>query len=141
MGVESDTMKVDPSIYEIAGEWALYVRALAMGESQEDTNPTGPNEGGRARGLLQIHPANFIDHYTVTNKHFPASVTDTWEQADIKCCASFLDTYIPSIGLDKTIVAWNKGLNAVMHEGEWNQEYLDRFTENLNKLRGIKNGG
>jgi hypothetical protein len=118
--------------YEIAGPWALHVRALAMGESAEIATLFG--DGGCAFGVLQQHPSFFSEWYGVGA--FPASASDSWVTAQIKAASAFLDRYVPTRGLDLTIQAYQAGATAVFIDGKRNQEYLDRWTENFNKLKG-----
>ena len=51
--------------YSLAKHWAKYVHALAIIQSGEDEFK--PGDGGRAFGLLQMHPARYNDEvrYTV----------------------------------------------------------------------------
>jgi hypothetical protein len=120
--------------YDAAGKWAMQVRALAMGESNESPYMFG--DGGCAFGLLQQHPSFFIEYYDTDA--FPASVTDTWWQAQIKAAAAFLETWESKLGLDLAVQSYNQGVVAVTKNGVRAPEYLARFTANFNKLKGQK---
>lgn len=115
--------------YSPAGGWALHVRALAIIESNEDVGQLG--DGGQAFCLLQQHPAFFVQWYSPF-----ADVADTIWAAQIKAAAAFLAHYVPTIGIDLTIQAYNLGVAAVMERGKRNQDYLDRWTAARNKLLG-----
>jgi hypothetical protein len=99
--------------YSPAGKWALHVRAHAMIESQEDPNAIG--DDGQARGLLQLHPANFQIWYGRALA-FPSNTTDTWIEADLKTCASFYDVHnrMPGVSIPMIVQAWRLGISAVM---------------------------
>jgi hypothetical protein len=120
--------------YLIAGVWALHVQALAMNESSGSPN-VGYSDGGQARGLLGQHPAFHHDWYGQYPELFPVSDADTWWEADIKAAASFLTHYIPAIGLDLTIQAYQAGVNAVRN-GARNPKYLADWDAAFNKLKG-----
>ena len=117
--------------YELAGEYADVVRALAIVESGEQPNAVGDN--GQARGLLQLHPSQFRQYYGASAT-FLADVHDTWVEADIKCCAAYLDKW-NNISLDLRVQGWNLGINAVV-EGKRNPEYLAKVDAALNRIRG-----
>jgi hypothetical protein len=125
--------------YSIAGAWADHVHALAMVET--GGNPDAPDgDGGRAKGLLQIHPADFVQ-YCGRCKLFPLLVGYDWTQAQIICCASYLEIEVPQFeelsprnGLDLAIQGWNKGVAAI-RSGIRNQTYLDKWTDFFQKIR------
>lgn len=115
--------------YSIAGEYAQWIHALAIIESNE--NPLQVGDGGQAMGILQMHPATFRDYY-------PPALTDTWTQAQIRACAFFFAKYEY---LDRTpqspdlrVQAWNLGVHGIL-SGARNAEYLARFTQALTKVR------
>lgn len=114
--------------YRGSGEWALHVRALAIIESGEDIGKFG--DGYQAANLLQQHPDFFIEWYSKV-----VNTTDTWDHAQIKAAAAFLDHYIPLLGLDLSIEAYNLGVKAV-ESGERNADYLNRWSVAFQKLRG-----
>lgn len=131
--------------YTIAEEYADCVHALALTEhwGHELTQnciygqcPFGDNDGGQAFGLLQMHSATFKQYYGCCVRFAP-SVTDTWAEAQIKACAGFLHLYYRD-SMDLRIQAWNKGIHAVVDLGLRNPDYLAKYTEALNKVRGIK---
>ena len=117
--------------YYLAGEYADYVRALAIIESNEDEAKIG--DGGQARGLLQQHPAHFKDYYG-RSKNFPARTNHTWIEAEIVTCASFLDMELTTFSLALVIQAHNLGVQAVL-DGKRNPIYLQRFDNALNRVR------
>jgi len=125
---EGQTAMID---YSPAQNYADIVRALAIVESQEQPNAVGDN--GQARGLLQIHPAQFRQYYGASAT-FLADIHDTWIEADIKCCAAYLDKW-DNISLDLRIMGWNLGINAVV-EGKRNPEYLAKFDAAYNQVKG-----
>jgi hypothetical protein len=120
--------------YSPAKQWARYVRAQAIIESNED--PHAPDgDGGQARGLLQIHPADFQTWYGRT-KAFPANTTDTIVQADIKTCASFYEFhYGPTITVQMIAQAWRLGMTAVL-TGVRDAEYLARWQAAFDSIGG-----
>lgn len=119
--------------YSIAANWADVVHAIAIIESNE--NPAQTGDGGRAFGVMQQHPAFFQEYYGRC-KDFPASVTDTWVEAQIKAAASFFELW-EHLGLDLCVMAYNLGINAVMN-GARNPGYLARFSDALNRVRAKK---
>lgn len=116
-----------PIDYSSAGPWTEHVRALAVIESGEDIGKIG--DGGRAFGLLQQHPAFFVEWYKKPD------VTDTWWNAQIKAAAAFLGYFYLSMGLDQTIQAYNLGVTAVQ-SGERNPEYLRKWSDAYQRIRG-----
>jgi hypothetical protein len=110
--------------YELAGQYAKFVHAIFIIESQE--NPAAVGDGGRALGLGQMHPAFFCQYY------FP-KVGDTWEMAWVRTAGAFFDRWYAHLGLDKAVMGYNLGISAVQN-GQTNQDYLDRFKEALAKL-------
>lgn len=124
---------IDPEDYKLAGEWFLQVRAIFIGESSE--YPVALGDGGRAYGPGQHHPTFFAEYYGRSPK-FPQSVTHTWTQAFIVATASFFELHVPIIGLDLTVQAYQAGVSAVLNDGVRNEAYLQRFSDNLNRIRG-----
>lgn len=118
--------------YSAARDWAAHVQALAMVESGGSPN-VGYSDGGRARGLLGQHPCFFQEYYG--NPAFPASVTDTWWEADIKAAAAFLEHWVPILQLDLAIQAFNLGVSAVK-DGERNVDYLAKWAGFFQRIRG-----
>ena len=116
--------------YTIAGRWAEHVHAFAIIESNETDNQIG--DGGRAFGILQQHPAFVLQWYR------DIDVTDTWVTAQIKAARNFLDHYVSIFGLDLTVMAYNLGVSAI-GRGERNQDYLNRWTEAFNRVKGAQN--
>lgn len=122
--------------YSLAQTYAEYVRALAIIESGENPNLIGDN--GRAWGLLQQHPAFFVEYYGRA-KGFPASPNHTWIEAQIVAAASFFAIELSHLPLDLAVQAYNLGMEAVLR-GERAPDYLRRFTDALNRIRGEKKG-
>jgi len=125
--------------YSPAVEFAREVRAFAMVESDEDEARIG--DGGRSFGLLQMHPATFKRFYG-SQMRFAATVSDTWTQAQIKACAAYLAvrgwrTASPE-ERDLIVQAWNLGERAVFVEGRRNPEYLARWRDAYQQLKGDK---
>jgi hypothetical protein len=120
--------------YALAKPYEDIVHALAIIESGE--NPSISGDGGQAWGLLQMHPSRFKECYGCAAEYLPA-VDDTWIDAQIKACAAFLDLW-SNTPLDLRIVAWRLGVHAVMDEGKRDPQYLQRFNDALNKVKGIK---
>ncbi len=81
----------------------------------------------------QQHPAWFKDYYG-KSKRFPASVGDTWTEAQIKAIASYYDVW-ESIPRDLLIQAYRLGLDAVLKEGKRDPIRLAKIYEALNKIR------
>jgi len=119
--------------YSSAGRWAQVVRALAMGESNEDVGLMG--DGGRAFGILQQHSAFFVEWYGRYPQIYPIDVADTVWVAQIKAAASFLEHYVPAMGLDLAVESYNQGVEAI-RSGKRVPDYLARFNVNLNKVKG-----
>lgn len=119
--------------YALAGRFAEQVRALAIVESGEQSVISG--DSGRAFGILQMHPATFADYYG-RSKDFPKAVTDTWTEAQIKACASFLSMW-NHLGIDLVIQSWNQGVSAVIG-GVRVPEYLAKYDAAMNKIRAGK---
>lgn len=120
--------------YALADRYANYVHALAITETNECPTMTG--DGGRAFGILQQHPAFFAEYYRPIGE-FKAEVSDTWIDAEIKACACFWSMW-EHRGVDLVVQAYNQGITAVMVDGVRAPEYLAKFTEALNKVRGTK---
>ena len=113
-----------PVDYSAAGAYHREVRAFSIIESSEQLWAVG--DGGQAFGLVQIHPATFIDYYRDV-----ADVADTWPVASIKACAWFLGFYNfktakPDMQ-DLVVQAWNLGRHAVFLDGRRNLEYLSKW--------------
>lgn len=130
--------------YSLAGEWALQVHALALtehfGHTIDDNCAAGAcvhgdNDGGRAVGLLQCHYPYMRTWYEGMGL-FAAAVSDTVPDAQIKATASFLNHNVPLYGLDLAIQCQNKGVRAVMVNGQRNPDYLAKFSSALNQLKG-----
>ncbi|MBV8359365.1 MAG: hypothetical protein JO189_15730 [Deltaproteobacteria bacterium] len=126
--------------YSAAGEFAEAVQAFAMIESGESERATG--DGGRAFGLLQMHPATFARFYTAprsaASPRFGPDVSDTWSEAQIKACARFLEIHdflrASEEARDLVIQAWNLGEHAVFYQMKRNPTYLRRWKEAYAKL-------
>jgi hypothetical protein len=118
--------------YSAAGEWAHHVRALAMVESNEDETAIG--DGGRAFGLLQMHPGRFLDE-SHTTKQFRVTPGDTWTLAQIKAAASYFEVMRP-VAIELTVIAWNLGRAAVFLDGERNEPYFAKWKEHYEALSG-----
>jgi hypothetical protein len=116
------TMKID---YNVAGKWANHVRALAIIESQEDDEAIG--DGGRAFGLLQMHPARFVEEVGTFPK-FPLREDDDWTTAQIKAAACYFER-MQHQELQKVVEAWNLGTVAVFAHGLRNRPYFNRWEE------------
>ena len=120
--------------YSIAGHWADAVHAIAIIESGETPTPIG--DGGRAFGLLQTHPALFAEYYGRLPHLFSPSPSDTWPEAEIKCCATFFEVNTAAGMLfDLIVQAWNEGVQAIL-DGQRNETYLARFTTAYQRVRG-----
>lgn len=121
---------VDPSIYKVAGEFADYVRAHAIVESNEQVVVV--SDGGQAWGLLQMHPG-FVEEYI----HFAnIATTDTWAEAEVKICAAYYRIrLLPNTVLDLVVQAYNLGWKAVMVDGKRNSDYLRRWSEAYQRIR------
>lgn len=131
-------MKVNPGIYKLAGEYAPYVRAFAIHESREDQYVVG--DGGRAFGLLQMHPATFVRYYYAAKDRWAPHVDDTWTVAFIKACCAFLEAHnflnLREVERGLVVQAWNRGEAAIYLEGKRAPEYLDAWDRALNQVRG-----
>jgi hypothetical protein len=130
--------------YSTAHEFADAVRALAITESAE--NPYREGDGGRAFGLLQMHPSTFIRYYRshgplTSLARFNPGTGDTWTEGQIKACATylFLRGYDRETQEERDLIvqAWNLGEHAVFEERQRNPEYLARFVAALDRIRGI----
>lgn len=115
--------------YQVAGEFADHVHALALIESNE--NPAAIGDDGRAFGILQTHP-DFYDDWCC------AQIGDDWPTAQIRAVGRFLASYEPIIGLDLAVQAFHLGVDAVRRQGKRDAQYLVRFSEALQKIRGTK---
>jgi hypothetical protein len=119
--------------YRAAAYYADHVRAFAIIESTEDETATG--DGGRALGLLQMHPATFMRYYRPV-----ASTTDTWTQAFIKACASYLSLHAFRAATpdqqDLIVQAWKLGEGAVFSLGERDPAYVSRWKAAYQKITG-----
>ena len=122
--------------YSAAGEFIQEVRAFAMIESAE--NPHQVGDGGRAYGLLQMHPATFKRYYGCQSR-WAASVSDTWSRAFIKACAAFLNAHNWRAADEATrhliVQAWNLGEAGVFIDGQRNPDYLTRWLEAYEKTQ------
>jgi hypothetical protein len=132
-------LKID---YFSAQELADEVRAFAMIESGEREHQLG--DGGRAFGLLQMHPATFRRYYGMQMRFAP-HVADTWTKAYIKACAAFLSMRgwrnASQAERDLIVQAWNLGEKAVFAEGRRNPEYLTRWLEAYDKVKKVLSPG
>lgn len=132
--------------YSLAQHWAQTVEALAMtehayhiiGEACLWRCPFGSNDGGRAFGLLQFHPATFAEWYE-RNLVSPPSPAHTWTEAQIVAMANFLEERAGVMGLplDRVIQENNVGITAYTN-GQRNANYLSTWTQALNRIRGRK---
>jgi hypothetical protein len=123
--------------YSIAVEFADAVRAFAIVESNE--NPAQIGDGGQSFGILQMHPATFKRYYGCQTR-FAQNLSDTWTQAQIKCCAAFLlalawTTSGPA-QRDLIVQAWNLGEAGVFIDGRRNPEYLARWQSAYAQVTG-----
>lgn len=120
--------------YGLAEEYADEVRALFMGESEErEWPPLG--DGGRAFGPGQMHPAFFAENYGRAHR-FPRAVGDTLADAQVKAAAAYLDFNSAMLGsLDAAVQAYQEGVQDYIN-GARNPEYLQRFRNNLARIRG-----
>lgn len=119
---------VDPSIYRLAEEFADYVRAHAIIESNEIVVAVG--DAGQAWGLLQMHPAFILDY----GKFAGISVHDTWAEAEVRICAAFYRLQ-PGKAIDLLVQAYNLGVKAVFDDGQRNPTYLQRWGEAYQRIR------
>jgi hypothetical protein len=119
--------------YSAARQWQKHVRALAMVESGE--NETAIGDGGRAFGLLQIHPSRFQTEARRSGP-FEITVNDTWTNAQIKACAAYFDRMLHA-ELELVVMAWNLGTEAVFGDGEraetYYKDWLGYFTSVLTR--------
>lgn len=127
-------MKVDPNDYKYAGRWENHVRALSMGDEDpsQDAEPSGHNDGGRAFGLLQEHPAFFSRYYGKCG--FAADVKDTWTIAMIKAAAAFFQTWEQAYPLELVVQAFNQGSHAVFVDHTTAPEYLAKWKSQFDRL-------
>jgi len=109
--------------YSVAGKWARHVRALAIIESNE--NPEAMGDGGRAFGLLQMHPARFLEeaHH---GGLLAIGVADTWATAQIRAAAAYFERMADK-PVALVVQAWNLGVHAVFDHGENNSPYYERW--------------
>jgi hypothetical protein len=105
--------------YSKAGPWAQHVRALAIVESGENEHKLG--DGGRAYGLLQMHPGRFNEESQL-RREFALTPADTWTSAQIKAAASYFEDMKGS-PLELTVMAWNLGRAGVFLDGRRNPDY------------------
>jgi hypothetical protein len=114
--------------YGAAADFGHEVRAFAIIESGEGENQLG--DAGQSFGLLQMHPATFRRFYG-SQMRFAPHPGDTWTQAQIKACASFLSVrgWHTATESERELIvqAWNLGEHAVYVEGRRNSEYLARW--------------
>lgn len=129
--------------WSIAGAWSLQVRAIAMIESSQDPDsksdfldPQNPLTN-QARGLFSWHPAAFAEAYGCCAHMYQPANNDSWVMADIKALAGYLELWVASRAqtVEHTLMCFHLGRRAVMQEGKWDQGYLERYDESLNKLR------
>ena len=121
--------------YALALEYADIVHAFVLTENN-GVEPILMNEmgdAGQAIGIVQFHPADFAVYYG-RSLRFPRSVKHTWAEAEIVACASFWDTE-QWLDVDLRVQAWNLGVQGVK-DGERNPDYLQRWTMNMNRIRG-----
>jgi hypothetical protein len=114
--------------YSPAREFADEVRAFAMVETNENEHAVG--DGGRAAGILQMHPASFAQ-FAIAHTKFSVHVSDTSTTAQIKACAAFLleQDWRTASREERDLItqAWNLGVHGVFGEGKRNSGYLDRW--------------
>lgn len=120
--------------YHLAGVWQHAVRAIFIIESDE--NPQAVGDGGRAYGLGQMHPC-FMQEYYRESGDYPASVSDTWVEAQVKTAATFFAVW-EHMGLDWIVRAYNQGAGAIMRQEPAamaaSDGYLARFDEAHNRI-------
>ena len=126
-------MPNDPPNYELAGEFAEVVHALALVESTGYPN-IGYSDGGQAFGILGQHPSFFVEWYG--RGSFSQSTKDEWWNASIKAAASFFEHY-DYMDRDLVIMAYNAGMGAIL-EGERDDGYLAKYNTALQKVRALK---
>jgi hypothetical protein len=135
---EDGINSVVPINYSAAAELADEVRAFAIIESGEDEYRIG--DMGDAFGLLQMHPATFKRYYGAQVR-FAANNLDTWTEAQIKACASFLLSHAwrsaSQSERDLIVQAWNLGEAGVFIERKRNPEYLARWLEAYDRVKGM----
>jgi len=119
-----------PIDYSVAGKWANHVRALAQIESGEDQLVHG--DAGRAFGLLQMHPARFLEE-AHRGGDFVIGVGDTWAQAQIKACAAYFDR-LQLAPMPLIVQAWRLGCHAVFDEGARDATYYARWLIHFDRL-------
>ena len=127
---DAATLKASAIDYSAAHDLAYEVRAFAIIESREKEHQVG--ESGRTYGLLHMHPATF-KHYYGAQMRFAPHVNDTWTEAQIKACAAFLAAQSER---DLISQAWNLSEAAVFLEHRRNPEYLERWRDVYDKVRG-----
>jgi hypothetical protein len=114
--------------YSPALEFADLVRAFAIIESGESDTKIG--DGGQSFGILQMHPATFKRYYGCQSR-FGQTLSDTWTEAQIKCCAAFLQVHewgrATPAQRDLIVQAWNLGEAGVFIDGRRNPQYLARW--------------
>lgn len=124
--------------YSAAGLWKDVVLALVLTENGgvEPTHINVIGDGGRAIGILQQHPAFFQEYYG-RSISFPASPTDTWDRAQIKAAASFLQRW-HTLGKDLLIQGYNQGINGVtrIKDPARAPDYLARFNQYFAQIDG-----
>jgi hypothetical protein len=127
-------MKVNPIDYVAAGRWQNHVRALSVANEDPDQviDPQGNNDGGRAFGLLQEHPAFFRQYYGAGG--FPALTSDTWTVAYIKAAAAFFQTWEYAYPLALVVQAFNQGADAVFVKHKTAPEYLEKWQAEFARL-------
>ena len=125
--------------YSGAAEFADEVHAFALVESNENEARIG--DGGRAFGLLQMHPASFKRYYGAQTR-FAQNVGDSWTEAQIKACAAFLLAHNWRAAApgerDLIVQAWNLGEAGVYIDGRRNPDYLARWLTAYAKVQGKK---
>ena len=123
--------------YSPAVEFADEVRAFAIVESAENESKIG--DGGRAFGLLQMHPATFKRYYGAQMR-FAQTVGDTWTQGQIKACAAFLlaHSWRSAGQAERALIvqAWNLGETGVFVQGRRNADYLARWLAAYDQVKG-----
>ncbi len=134
---QKPTFEDTPFPYSLAGKWDSVVRALAIIESSED--PLKWGDGHQALGLLQQHPAHFLQFGAIALRHHEITVHTTWEEAWIVCCAAFLDEmereHMP---LEHAIWAHNLGVEAVKVEGKTDPVYWAKYKAALASFGGVE---
>jgi hypothetical protein len=119
-----------PIDYSVAGRWATHVRALAQIESGE--NEFAHGDDGRAFGLLQMHPARYMDEARFAGP-FRIEVTDTWATAQIRAAAAYFERMADK-PVELVVQAWNLGVHAVFDDGQNNVKYYARWLAAFDRL-------